>query len=123
MQRIEDPIAFAEEQYEQAIADSPTFLPPEEFEDAKDTEWEEGENYSRSIRLSTGLIVTFRDPTADDLEFVELLTGGNISKTKRLACRLCIKWGERGGVTPPQIGKVRAKDMMLISRVIESFLV
>lgn len=118
-----DPLAYAEAAYEQAIAaPSPAKIPFDGDEADDPDPWIENEDYSRSITLSTGVVATFRDMTGADLKFVETQTGGNIDKTMRLACRLCVKWGDRDGVTPPQMDKIRAKDMMLVSRVIESFL-
>lgn len=112
LQRIEPDTDF-----EHPTAEAIAALTPEE-----EVQWTEGDDYSKTITLSNGMAVKFRDMTGADLKFVETLSGGNIDRTMRLACRLCVKWGDRDGVTPPQLDKVRAKDFMLISRVIESFL-
>lgn len=118
------PLAFAEQAYEQAISTSaPGPIPFDgDEEETEPDPWIENEDYSKTVTLSTGVVCTFRDMTGGDLKFVETLNGGNIDRTMRLACRLCVKWGDRDSVTPPQLDKVRAKDMMLISKTIESFL-
>lgn len=123
LQRMDDPIAYADAAYEQAIASPPlNGQKPAPAAIDEPVEWIENDDYSKSVTLSNGMVVTFRDITGADLKFAEGLSGGNIDKMMRLACRLCIKWGDRDSVALPQLDHVRGRDIMLINRVMESFL-
>ncbi len=74
--------------------------------------------------LPGGLVVVFRDPSQEDLEFFESQMSQcstRLEAMKRLACRLCIKWGELNGVTPPQWNKLRGVVSATLFKVLNDF--
>lgn len=97
-------------------------------DDSIDGRVEELEDYSLRVRLfaerksEDEYYAILRDMTGADLKFFEKAKGDNIEKTIALVARLCTKWGDRPGVTIPELEKVRAKNLMLLGQVVTRFL-
>jgi len=71
-----------------------------------------------------GLVVVFRDPTHEDLEFFEgqmKRSESRMDAVKRLGVRLCVEWGDRHGTTVPQWEKLRAVVSVTLSKVLDEF--
>ena len=71
-----------------------------------------------------GLIVQFRDPSHEDLEFLEAQMAKCPTKQeamRRFGVRLCIKWGGRPGATMDDWGKLRAKASLELMAALNKF--
>lgn len=96
---------------------------------------EELDDYSLKITLSKGLVVILRDMTGDDLTYLNKIRKGiphptikgrtvipdEIDLIKKIVSHLCIQWGDQTSVTPPEIGKIRAKDFGRLGKALEHF--
>lgn len=95
----------------------------EELSEDEAYQYQELPDYSRKVTLSDGTIAIFRDVTVSDIR--ELRKAGitdEVEVSVRLAARTCTAWGDKPGVTIPQIDKLRIKDFQIISQALESFL-
>lgn len=86
---------------------------------------EKQRDYSIKVTLRSQMIVILRDMIGEDLEFIAQLRDegiSDISSTMRLVARLCIKWGDKSGVTETEIKKIPAVDVMRLSEAVAMFL-
>ncbi|NJR38524.1 MAG: hypothetical protein HC781_06355 [Leptolyngbyaceae cyanobacterium CSU_1_4] len=71
-----------------------------------------------------GLVVVFRDPSHEDLEFFETqmkTAETRLEAVKRFGVRLCIQWGDKNGVTVPQWDKLRGIVSVTLAKVLDDF--
>jgi hypothetical protein len=71
-----------------------------------------------------GLIVVFRDPSHEDLEFFEAqmkTSKTRLDAVKRFGVRLCTQWGDKPGVAVPQWDKLRGVVSVTLAQVLDDF--
>lgn len=86
------------------------------------------EDYSKKIEIPDslirgGLVAIFRDPTHRDLEALnaERAKSNEISALKKFGCSLCVQWGEKPGITPPQWDGLRMALSLALIEVLNTF--
>lgn len=71
-----------------------------------------------------GVRVVLRDADANDLKDMDTVKGGSMEKTLRLISRLCVSWGDKSGITYPELiesGFLRAKDLMVLGALLSEY--
>jgi hypothetical protein len=87
------------------------------------------EDYTLRVQLPEsiirgGFIAEFRDPTHEDLEFLEKQIGSCPTKQeamRRFGVRLCTKWNGRPGATMDEWAKLRAKASLELMGALNKF--
>lgn len=90
---------------------------------------EELADFSRRVAipekmLPGGLVVVFKDPSQEDLEFLETQMKScatQLEAMKRFGCRLCTQWGDKPGVSPVQWNKLRGAVSTVLIKVLNNF--
>jgi len=135
LQRQTVPDTFPVEYLDEVYADNSLDNELETTESDLPQYMEELDDFSLRITLSTGVVVVLRDMTADDIIHLNKIRKGvphptikgrtveldEVELLKRLISFLCIQWGEKSSVTPPEIGRIRVKDLGRLSKALEHF--
>jgi hypothetical protein len=76
-----------------------------------------------TIEFGNGLIAEFKEPTAGDLIAIRKSgVSDEMEATARIACRCCIRWGDKTGVAYQQIEKLGVRDFKRLGQSLNSFL-
>jgi hypothetical protein len=95
---------------------------------------EEGENYEITVSLPGGNKVVLRDAKATDIDFIEkaveanfdtVVDGSgqpqrvpNLAAMAKIGARLCLKWGDGGGISEDEMLNKPVKDVLSVMEVI-----
>ena len=74
--------------------------------------------------VNKGVRIVLRDADAADLKDMDAVKGGSMEKTLRLLSRICIAWGDKPGITYPQLmepGFLRAKDVIVLGALLSEY--
>jgi len=111
------------------VEDEVTAIPGLTHQLPTQVEVKELEDYTLRVTLPDsiirgGLTVEFRDPSHEDLEFLEAQMASCKTKQeamRRFGVRLCTKWGARPGATMDDWGKLRAKASLELMGALNKF--